>query len=84
MENEKWKYVKRNDSVVSVKDLRLIYKRETGLLPNGRYLSMEGRRINANLDPELSDYIEWLENVAIVQMTLNKKFIPFEPITNKP
>jgi len=45
---------------------------------------MEGRRINANLDPELSDYIEWLENVAIVQMTLNKKFIPFEPITNKP
>ena len=84
MENEKWKYVKRNDSVVSVKDLRLIYKRETGLLPNGSYLSMEGRRINANLDPELSDYIEWLENAAIVQMTLNKKFIPFEPITNKP
>jgi len=83
MENEKWKYVKRNDSVVSVKDLRLMYKRETGLLPNGSYLSMGGRRINANLDPELSDYIEWLEWVAITHLTIHKKLIPFEPITTK-
>ena len=83
MENEKWKYVKRNDSVVSVKDLRLMYKRETGCLPNGSYLSMDGRPIKANLDSELSDYIEWLEHVAITQLNLTKKFIPWEPITIK-
>ncbi len=83
MENEKWKYIKRNNSVLSTKDLRLLYKRQTGRIPNGSYLSLDGRRINANLDPELSDYIEWLENVAVTQLELTKKLIPWEPIKNK-
>jgi len=69
-----------NNLHMTTKDLRLLYKRETGLLPNGSYLSMDGRPINACLDQELSAYIEWLEHVAITQLNLTKKFIPWEPI----
>lgn len=65
---------------MTVQELRILYKRQTGGLPNGSYLSMDGRLINASMEDELSAYIEWLENVAITQLTLHKKFIPWEPI----
>lgn len=61
---------------MTIQDLRILYKRQTGRLPNGSYLSMNGHPINTNLDKDLSAYIEWLENVAITQLKSIHKLIP--------
>jgi hypothetical protein len=45
-------------------ELRTLYKRQTGQLPNGNMHCLNGGRIDANFDKELSDYIEWLEDIA--------------------
>lgn len=67
MENKNWKYIRRNTSVFSLIDLRLIYKRDTGY----------------DYDWDSKSYVEWLEKIIIFKESLHKKFIPWEPIKNK-
>ena len=58
-------------------ELRLLYKRETGLLPDGSMLSLNGNPLSASMDKELSAYIDWLEFkvLALGKVTIDGKLL---------
>jgi hypothetical protein len=64
MENKNWKYVKRHNSIFSLIDLKLAYKRDTGY----------------DADWDTYAYLHWLEELAIAKVQLHTKLIPWEPI----
>ena len=67
MENKNWKYVKRNNSVISLIDLRVEFNRQTG--------------IEIPLSHEYCgdiNYIMWMEAELVKLKTLTHKLIPFE------
>jgi len=67
MENENYKYIKRNNPVISLIDLRM------------EYICNTGSQIPLNHDfcDDVS-YILWLEDEIIKLKNLKRKLIPFE------
>lgn len=63
---------------MTIKDLRLMYKKETGRYPDGGDISMYNVLIADTVDSDLTAYIEWLEHVAITHLSLTTKLIPWE------
>ena len=43
-------------------EIRLKYKHDTGVLPDGSMISLNGNPLRCNFDTELSAYITWLED----------------------
>ena len=50
---------------MTTKDIRIQYKNETGLLPDGSMKSLSDNPLPCALDTEVSAYITWLENKLI-------------------
>lgn len=70
MENKNYKHIKRNNSVISLIDLRLEYKYQTGD-PNVPLSHSHYDDVN---------YIVWLEDKIIKLKQLKQELIPWEPL----